>query len=94
MRWKQYNGLLDLYKQEKEKNAEIKNKLEEINVPVETLLAEFDRLENVEHRLDVEKEKNKQWEDKIREKIDYWKQEHYIAGEHLVVEVLQELLEE
>ena len=30
---------------------------------------------------------------KVKEKIDEWNKERHIAGEHLVVEVLQELLE-
>lgn len=54
-----------------------------------------------------EKEKNKYYEEelkatieqsvpkyKIREKIKEYSKERYIAGEHLVVQVLQELLEE
>lgn len=31
---------------------------------------------------------------KVKEKIEEWDKERYIAGEHLVVEVLQELLRE
>lgn len=46
-------GLLDLYKKEKEKNVEIKQKLEEKNIPIETLLAEFERLENIEDERDA-----------------------------------------
>lgn len=39
-------------------------------------------------------EVNKKWEDKIKAKIEEYKKERYIAGEHLVVEVLESLLKE
>lgn len=41
-------GLLDLYNKEKEKNNEIKNILKEKNIPIETLVAEWERLEGIE----------------------------------------------
>lgn len=31
---------------------------------------------------------------KIKEKIEYWKQEHYVAGQHNMVTLLQELMED
>ena len=48
-------ALLKMYYEEKELNKNIKDKLEEMNVPVETLLAEFERLENIEDELVKEK---------------------------------------
>ncbi len=57
----------DLYKKEKEQNSLIKDKLKELNIPMETLIGEFDRLEDLEDdtiqlkwRLKEEKEKNEQ----------------------------------
>lgn len=41
------------YNIEKKKNKEIKDKLEEMNIPIETLLAEFERLELIESDRDV-----------------------------------------
>ena len=65
-------GILDLYKREKEKNKELEEKRK---TTMEVISA------NYIHK------------DKIKEKIEYWKEERYIAGEHLVVKILQELLE-
>lgn len=42
------NNLLDLYNKEKEQNSLIKNKLKELNIPMETLIGEFNRLEDLE----------------------------------------------
>lgn len=38
----------DLYNKEKEQNSLIKEKLEELNIPMETLIGEFNRLEDLE----------------------------------------------
>lgn len=59
----------DLYKKEKEQNSLIKEKLKELNIPMETLIGEFNRLEDLEDdreqlkwRLKEEREKNKELE--------------------------------
>lgn len=64
---KPMKDLLDLYNKEKEQNSLIKEKLEELNIPMETLINEFNRLEDLEDdreqlkwRLKEEKEKNEQ----------------------------------
>ena len=41
----------DLYNKEKEKNKKIKDILEEKNIPIETLVAEWERLEGIEDDL-------------------------------------------
>ena len=43
--------LLTAYEKEKETNKQIKCKLDEKNIPIETLLAEFERLEDLEDDL-------------------------------------------
>lgn len=65
------SGLLNLYKKEKEQNSLIKEKLKELNISMETLIGEFNRLEDLEDdtiqlkwRLKEEKEKNKELENK------------------------------
>lgn len=42
---------------------QIKNKLENENIPIETLLAEFNRLEDIEWKLDLAKERIKELEE-------------------------------
>lgn len=49
-------ALLKMYYEEKEKNKNIKDKLKEMNISIETLLAEFERLENIEDELEQKKE--------------------------------------
>lgn len=41
-------NMLDLYNKEKEQNSLIKEKLKELNIPMETLIGEFNRLEDLE----------------------------------------------
>ena len=71
---KAYKGLLDLYKKEKEQNSIIKEKLKELNIPMETLIGEFNRLEDLEDDrerlkalLKEEKEKNKELQNYMKE---------------------------
>lgn len=79
-----FNGLLDLYKQEKEERKKAEHNYDELtkttgkleielerekNLNNETEIALNNRIFDLEYELNKEKEKNKQWEDKIREKI-------------------------
>lgn len=43
---------IEQYEKERKKNKEIKDKLQEMNISAETLLAEFERLENIEDERD------------------------------------------
>lgn len=49
-------ALLKMYYEEKKLNKNIKDKLEEMNISIETLLTEFERLENIEDELEQKKE--------------------------------------
>lgn len=49
-------ALLKMYYEEKKLNKNIKDKLKEMNIPIETLLAEFERLKNIEDELEQKKE--------------------------------------
>lgn len=70
---KEMRILLDLYKKEKQKNKDIKEQMEKMNIAdAGSLLAEFDRLECIEDEADkirvaylAEKEKNKELEEKL-----------------------------
>lgn len=65
-------ALLKMYYEEKEKNEKIKSKLKEMNIPMETLLAEFERLEDLEDELEIKKlikkERRKEYAKKYYEK--------------------------
>ena len=67
--------LLTAYEKEKETNKQIKCKLDEKNIPIETLLAEFERLEDLEDDLTTVYlngvyDGEKKVEDKIKAKIE------------------------
>lgn len=67
--------LLTAYEKEKETNKQIKCKLDEKNIPIETLLAEFERLEDLEDDLTTVYlngvyDGEKKVQDKIKAKIE------------------------
>lgn len=72
---KQIKLLLTAYEKEKETNKQIKCKLDEKNIPIETLLAEFERLEDLEDDLTTVYlngvyDGEKKVQDKIKAKIE------------------------
>ena len=84
---------------------QIKNKLKEKNIPIETLLGELNRLEDIEDKkvqIEYKKVFNegvKSVENKIKEKIEFYKRYGKIknSNEYVMsveIFVLQELLEE
>ena len=78
---------------------QIKSKLDEKNIPIETLLAEFERLEDIEDRkvqVDYERVFNKgvnSVENKIKAKIEELEKDNLYDCYKLEIKVLQSLLE-
>ena len=58
----QQEDLLRKYEEELAKNRDIKIQMAKMNITIETLLAEFERLEDIEDKFEAEKEKNKELE--------------------------------
>lgn len=91
--------LLTAYEKEKETNKQIKSKLDEKNIPIETLLAEFERLEDLEDDLTTVYlngvyDGEKKVQDKIKAKIEeFEKQQKEEPDAYLCIKVLQSFLE-
>lgn len=97
--------LLTAYEQEKETNKQIKCKLDEKNIPIETLLAEFERLEDLEDDLTTVYLNGvyggeKKVEDKIKAEIEELQKDIKYSANPLSIDnskfgikVLQSLLE-